>query len=121
MKSAVVRPDPGTEFFTRERCHILEMSNSSDDEALSIARVRVEPGVTTELHKIIDTAERYVVLSGEGVVEIEGRDAARVEVGDVVLIPPGTGQRITNTGEDDLLFLAICTPRFHAENYLAVD
>ena len=32
--------------------------------------------------------------------------------GAVVLIPPGIRQRITNTGEADLIFLAVCTPRF---------
>jgi mannose-6-phosphate isomerase-like protein (cupin superfamily) len=26
-------------------------------------------------------------------------------------------QRVTNTGEEDLVFLAICTPRFRPENY----
>jgi oxalate decarboxylase/phosphoglucose isomerase-like protein (cupin superfamily) len=30
----------------------------------------------------------------------------------VVLIPPSTRQRIANTGPGDLVFLAICTPRF---------
>ena len=30
----------------------------------------------------------------------------------MVLIPPGTRQRITNTGDADLIFLAVCTPRF---------
>ncbi len=41
--------------------------------------------------------------------------------GDVVIIPPETRQRITNTGEDDLLFLAVCSPRFRAEAYLDLE
>ena len=121
MKTGVVRPDPAQEFYTPERCYILELSNSSGDEALSIARARVEPGVTTAFHKVVDTAERYVILEGEGVVELDGQDAESVGVGDVVLIPPGTEQRITNTGDVDLIFLALCTPRFRQENYIATD
>ncbi len=121
MKSGVVRPDPAQEFYTPERCHILELSNSADDEALSIARARVKPGVTTAFHKVIDTAERYVILSGGGLVELEGQDPEVVEVGDVVLIPPGAEQRITNTGDTDLVFLALCTPRFRQERYIATD
>jgi oxalate decarboxylase/phosphoglucose isomerase-like protein (cupin superfamily) len=39
----------------------------------------------------------------------------------VVLIPPGAAQRISNTGDDDLVFLAICTPRFVREAYRDVD
>lgn len=113
----VIHPDPATEYYTEERCHILELSNSSADEALSIARARVEPGVTTALHRVRGTAERYVILSGEGRVEL-GTDApAAVGAGDVVLISPGVDQRISNTGDTDLVFLALCTPRFQPENY----
>ena len=34
-----------------------------------------------------------------------------------VLIPPGTRQRIANIGDADLLFLAVCTPRFTRAAY----
>ena len=117
MDTAVIRPDPGSEYHTPERCHILEMSNSGADEVLSIARARVEPGVTTALHRVRDTAERYVILEGAGRVQLGDRRPEAVEVGDVVLIPPGLEQRITNTGDTDLIFLALCTPRFRQENY----
>ena len=121
MKATVIRPDPDDEFLTPERCHILEMSNSAADEALSIASARVEPGVTTAFHKVRETAERYVILAGEGRVELEGATPQSVSVGDVVLIPPGIEQRITNTGDSDLIFLALCTPRFRWDNYEATD
>ena len=117
MDSAVLRPSPDMEFYTAERCHILEMSNSTADEQLSIARARVEPGVSTAFHSVRDTAERYVVLEGQGEVEIGKKSPEPVRAGDVVLIPPGMSQRITNTGSEDLIFLAICTPRFRIENY----
>lgn len=121
MRSGVLRPDPAREFYTSERCHILEMSNSADDEALSIARARVEPGVTTAFHRVLDTVERYVILEGEAVVEVEGTEPDNVEVGDVVLIPPGAEQRITNTGNCDLVFMALCTPRFRQKNYVSTE
>ena len=117
MDAAVIRPDPGREYYTEERCYILEMSNSAADEALSIARARVEPGVTTAFHRVRDTVERYVILSGAGRVELAGNPPERVEVGDVVLIPAGVEQRIMNIGDSDLVFLAICTPRFLPANY----
>jgi mannose-6-phosphate isomerase-like protein (cupin superfamily) len=114
----IIRPDPGKEFDTEERCAILEMSNSVFDEALSIARARVEPGVTTAWHRVVDTAERYVILEGQGRVEVEGLDPETVGAGDVVIIPPNARQRIANTGENHLLFLALCTPRFRQERYV---
>lgn len=121
MDTAVIRPDPKNEFYTPERCHILEMSNSAADEALSIARARVEPGVTTAFHRLRDTAERYVILAGEGLVQLGDQSPERVGVDDVVLIPSGLDQRITNTGHADLIFLALCTPRFRPENYEVTD
>jgi mannose-6-phosphate isomerase-like protein (cupin superfamily) len=95
----------------------LELSNSPDDPAVSIARARVAPGVTTRWHRVRDTVERYVILEGKGRVEVG--EAAPQEVGpcDVVLIPPACRQRIANTGERDLVFLAICSPRFRSEAY----
>ena len=42
---------------------------------------------------------------------------AEVGVGDVVIIPPGVRQRISNSGSGDLIFLAICSPRFAQRNY----
>ena len=84
---------------------------------VSIARARVEPGKTTRWHRLNGTAERYVILSGSGRVEIGELPPEDVSVGDVVLIPPMCRQRITNTGAQDLIFIAVCTPRFSFDVY----
>jgi mannose-6-phosphate isomerase-like protein (cupin superfamily) len=109
------------EFYTDERCYITELHNTDVDEDCSIARARVEPGVTTRLHRLEGTIERYVIL--EGTAEVTVGDVAPVEVGvlDVVNIPAGSEQCITNTGECDLVFLCICTPRFRQQNYVDLD
>jgi mannose-6-phosphate isomerase-like protein (cupin superfamily) len=116
-KSRILHPDSGDEYFIDEGCHILELSNTPHDPAVSIARARVGPGVTTRLHRLTGTGERYVILSGRGRVDIDGQPPAVVRPGDVVLIPPGSPQRIRNTGNEDLVFLAICSPRFTAAVY----
>ena len=61
--------------------------------------------------------ERYVILNGKGRVEIGGLPPEEVAPGDVVTIPPECAQRITNTGIEDLVFLALCTPRFSKDAY----
>ncbi len=105
------------EYLSEERCHILEFLNTENDPEVSVARARVEPGVTTRLHRVAGTAERYLITSGAGEVDIEGLGIKSVSSGDVVCIPPGATQRIRNTGDDDLMFLCICTPRFEWSNY----
>lgn len=105
------------EYYFEERCHITEWWNRADDEAASIVRARVEPGITTRLHRLRGVTERYVMLEGTGNVMVDGRAPETVMPGDVVVIPPDASQRITNTGEIDLVFLAICTPRFRPAIY----
>lgn len=109
------------EFFTAELCHITELSNSSADEGLSVALARVEPGVVTRWHRLHGIVERYVILAGRGVVEVGALPPQAVAPGDVVVIPAGCRQRITNDGASDLLFHALCTPRFRPEAYEDVD
>ena len=121
MKPQIIHPDPHTEFFFDEGCHILELLNASDDEGLSIARARVEPGVTTRLHRLHGTTERYIIIEGQGEVVLNQSLAKAVTVGDVVIIPAGNPQQITNTGNKELVFLAICTPRFRTEAYEDID
>ena len=119
--SRIIQCDPTAEYYFQEGCHILELSNSAADEAVSVARARVEPGVTTRWHRLRDTTERYVILEGSGIVEVGEMDAQNVSAGDVVIIPPLCRQRIQNDGPEDLLFLAICSPRFQVGNYEEVE
>jgi mannose-6-phosphate isomerase-like protein (cupin superfamily) len=105
------------EAWFEEGCWISEWWNSPDDAALSVARARVPAGGTTRWHRLRDIVERYVVLEGRGVVEVGEAAPREVGRGDVVLIPAGVPQRIANRGAEDLVFLAICTPRFDRRAY----
>ena len=121
MKTAVRRPDPRQEFWTPERCFILETWNEESDGAVSVARARVEPGVTTQLHALEGIDERYLLTEGVGFVEVDGAAATPVEAGDLVFIPAGASQRITNTGSSDLVFYCICTPPFVPDAYIDLE
>ena len=104
------------EFFFEEGCYITELWNEKTDKAVSIAKARLTPGQTTLKHALINTVERYVILQGEGEVYLDQFTQA-VKKHDVVYIAASHSQYIRNTGEQDLVFLAICTPRFEQENY----
>jgi glycosyltransferase involved in cell wall biosynthesis len=113
----VVHSGAKAEYYFREGCHITEWWNDPQDSEVSIARARVEPGMTTRWHRLQGVLERYVVLSGRGRVEVGELAPETVVAGDVVVILPGVRQRIANIGDDDLVFLAVCTPRFVADAY----
>lgn len=121
MKAELKQMNPESEFYTEERCFINELANHAEDSEASIARARLESGVTTRWHRLHQITERYVILEGEGLVEIGELAPQKVGYGDVVIIPPECRQRITNIGNTDLVFLAICTPRFTANAYEDIE
>jgi len=109
-----------TEYYFKEGCFIEEWHNSSDYEDMSIARVRVEAKTETRLHVLDETTERYVILTGQGLVTVDNKSWV-VKEGDVVVIESGQSQKIKNEQESDLIFLAICVPRFQEKNYRDIE
>jgi mannose-6-phosphate isomerase-like protein (cupin superfamily) len=109
------------EYKSPEGCYINETSNDDRDEDVSVTRARIEPGNTTEWHQLMNTAERYLIISGTGKVELDFGTPVDVGTGDIVRIPPGIPQRITNTGTQDLIFYCICSPRFMEKNYISLE
>ena len=116
IKGFILKADSSSEFYLEERCFITEILNSDQHPDVSISKARVEPGVTTVLHRLKNTDEKYYLLSGKGRMEIDG-EVSDVNAGDLVMIPANAHQRITNIGTDDLIFLCVCTPRFEMKNY----
>ncbi len=112
MKPEIIKFNTDDEFHIDEDCFVYEYENDQSPEGLSIARARVLPGVTTHWHRLTNIVERYLILQGEGLVEIGDLGPAVVGPGDVVVIPAGVDQRIKNTGTTELLFYCLCTPGF---------
>jgi len=108
------------EYYFKEGCFIEEWHNNSLDEDCSIAHVRLEVSKTTKLHALKNTVERYAILKGIALVTISDK-SWEITVGDVVTIQADEPQKIQNLGNTDLLFLAICTPRFNVDNYYEVS
>jgi mannose-6-phosphate isomerase-like protein (cupin superfamily) len=117
----LIRPDrPAREILTTERCYIRELLNDERVPQTSLAECRVEPGVTTQLHRL-SVAEWYLIREGDGLMEVAGSEYFPVVPGDVVAIPPNTAQRISNRGASDLTFLCLCVPAFTPGCYEALE
>ena len=114
MMAKIVKDTSLKEYSTPERCFVVE---NYSDELVSIARARVKPGVTTIAHHLKGATEIYLVARGRGKVKVGNLPPTDVAAGDVVVIPAGVSQKITNTGKTDLVFHCICTPRFTQDCY----
>jgi mannose-6-phosphate isomerase-like protein (cupin superfamily) len=118
----IYRFKPETEFEIEERSFIVEMLSSQADPSCSIARARVKPGITTALHGVRNTVERYIILQGEGEVSVGMQAPEQVRAMDVVWIDKDQPQKIRNTSnKDDLVFLCVCTPGFRMDAYIGME
>lgn len=116
----VDKAKPAPEIWTAERCYITELLNTAGQPEVSVARARVEPGGTTQLHQL-SVHEWYVIESGHGLMVVGDEAPFDVAPGDTVRIPKHTAQQITNRGIDDLCFLCVCTPKFSQECYTSLE
>ena len=91
MRETIIRGASQSEFFTPERCYILELWNCPQYKALSIAQARVSPGTTTAWHRLRGVRERYIVIAGRGRVDVGDLPSTEVVVGDLVFIPAALG------------------------------
>jgi mannose-6-phosphate isomerase-like protein (cupin superfamily) len=54
-------------------------------------------------------------------MEIDGGPQFAVGPGDAYEIPAGISQRISNTGDTDMLLQCVCLPRFMPECYESLE
>jgi mannose-6-phosphate isomerase-like protein (cupin superfamily) len=97
-------------FTTKDGSTIRELYHT---ERQSLAEATLEPGQSTQRHFHRQSEEIYVVLDGEGDLEIDG-ETRRVEGGDAALIPAGAWHEIRTEG--GLRFLCCCAPPYSHED-----
>lgn len=86
----------------------------------SLAQIVLAPGCASLKHFHPVAEETYHILSGKGEVEIDGVRSP-IRPGDSLYIAPGAAHQITNTGADELIFLAVCVPAWTPDNSVFLD
>lgn len=81
---------------------------------LSVHWLEIPPGVSEELRSHEDAEQVYVVVGGAGTMSATG-DTRRLEVGDLVLIPPATGHAVANDGDASLALISVHSPAIAAD------
>lgn len=93
---------------------LLHPARSSAEIDYSLAYGQVEGGRRSKRHRLA-SSEVYYFISGEGRFVIE-EQAAAVEAGSVVYVPPGATQWVENTGSTALEFLCLVNPAWKVED-----
>ena len=70
------------------------------------AEVTLEPGCSLGYHEHHNESETYYILSGKGIYSDNGT-LRMVSAGDVTFTPDGQGHGLTNSGDEDLVFMAL--------------
>ena len=70
------------------------------------AQVTLEPGCSLRYHEHHNESETYYILSGKGIYSDNGT-LRMVPAGDVTFTPDGKGHGLTNSGDEDLVFMAL--------------
>ncbi len=85
----------------------------------SLAEATLPLGAETERHYHLLSEEIYYILSGRGLMEIDGSESEIVS-GDAILIPPNAWHQIRAI--EPLTFLCCCSPPYaHEDTYFVRD
>jgi mannose-6-phosphate isomerase-like protein (cupin superfamily) len=109
------------EIIANDGCRLRELLHPDRDPAdisYSLAIAYVEPGQSTYPHYLRQT-EVYYIIQGLGRLHI-GDEVEDVYEGDAVVIPPEQKQWIENIGQNVLVFAAIVSPPWRAEDDVRV-
>lgn len=87
----------------------------ADEKDHKVKLIVVSPGHCLSLQKHQKRAEHWFILSGNGIVTLDGLRLNKKE-GDSVEIPCGSVHRIENRGKLDLRFIEIQTGEYFGED-----
>ena len=72
----------------------------------NFARITVKPGGTNRVHAHKDIEQVYIILRGEGTMQV-GDEKAEVKAGDTIFLPRAIGHGFFNTTDKIAVILLI--------------
>ncbi len=87
---------------------------------LSVIQERMLPGTAEVRHFHHRAQQFFYVLSGEALMELEGRSVS-LGAGQGVAIPAGAAHQLRNASDADVHFLVISQPPSHGDREVVLD
>lgn len=89
--------------------HLLLAPGQFGSRHLVVTWVEGAPGSEQPVHGHPESEQAYVIVRGSGIMRV-GDELQVVGPGDLVLVPPGSGHSIRNTGSEPLVFVSAAAP-----------
>ncbi|AFA48971.1 cupin domain-containing protein [Acetobacterium woodii] len=88
-----------------ELTHIAE-SGVLGEHCRLFSQIRVKPGDSIGEHQHLGEQEIFYFIQGNGIV-IDNGKKAEIRTGDVMITPDNASHSVINTGDEDLVFIAL--------------
>ena len=98
--------------------HILLRTGKFDSRNLLVAWTVLSPHSQQRGHAHVGSEQAYVFIRGNGRMQVE-EEVQYVGQGEMVYVPPGKRHFIVNTGDENLVFIAVASPPFPVERLFA--
>lgn len=89
--------------------------NLLEDSSTKVKKIVIKPGQKPSYQYHFKRSEVWVIVAGKGTVLLDEQES-EVSVGSVVVVPVEVKHRITNTGEEDLVFIEVQTGTYFGED-----
>ena len=83
---------------------------NAPEARVTITRVTMDPGATSARHSHAGAEQTWLVERGRGTLLLEDGGSDDIQAGDVIITPPGGVHGVTNTGDEQLVYLSVTTP-----------
>jgi mannose-6-phosphate isomerase-like protein (cupin superfamily) len=122
MRTREIR-EAGAPFVTPGGERIVELiGNASPAQSArhSVAVITLPPGKSSALHMQPEAEESYLVTAGRAEIRV-GEETFSLHEGTAVLIPSQAPRKIANSGDDDLVYVAVCVPAWEPTNTVPLE
>jgi mannose-6-phosphate isomerase-like protein (cupin superfamily) len=118
----IIQRNNAKPFITKDGSEIRELLayRNSSIKNQSLAEAAVPIGGSTDEHIHKETEEIYYILQGVGKMRVENEEQ-QVKIGDAVAILPGQKHKISNIGNEPLIFLCCCAPCYEHDDTVIME
>ncbi len=86
-----------------------------EEDGLKVKRIIVKPGKRLSLQSHQQRSENWVIIQGDAVITLDAEDIPR-SANQAIFIPAGAKHRMTNPGEEEVVFIEVQTGSYLGED-----